>query len=161
MTLLKPFAALVFALALAVPAHAAMPTHPALKVTTLDGKTFDLAAQRGKWVIVNYWATWCPPCLEEVPDLVALYDSRKDKDVMVIGVVFDYDSEQTVARYVDDMLMSYPIVYGDDNVVKQIGRADALPTSYIYNPAGALVKVKRGIVSKPYLESLIDARPKE
>lgn len=120
------------------------------------GKTHHLSQYRGKWVIVNYWATWCPPCLEEVPDLVALYDSRKDKDVMVIGVVFDYDSPQTVSKFVDDMLMSYPIVYGDDTVVKQIGRADALPTSYIYNPAGTLVKIKRGIVSRQYLEALIN-----
>jgi thiol-disulfide isomerase/thioredoxin len=121
----------------------------------LAGKTHSLDQYKGKWVIVNYWATWCPPCLEEIPDLVALYDSRKNKDVMVIGVVFDYETVNTVTAYIDDMLMSYPVVLGDDKVIQQIGNADVLPTTYIYNPIGQLVKVKKGIVSRQYLETMM------
>ncbi len=121
----------------------------------MKGETHQLDNYKGKWVIVNYWATWCPPCLEEIPDLVNLYDSRKGIDLMVIGVVFDYETLQDVETYVDDMLMSYPIVLGNEQVVKQIGSAEVLPTSYIYNPQGKLVKVKRGIVSRQYLETII------
>jgi thiol-disulfide isomerase/thioredoxin len=120
-----------------------------------NGKQHTLSQYKGKWVFVNYWATWCPPCLEEVPDLVALYDSRKNKDVVVIGVVFDFDSEKDVFDYVDDMLMSYPIVLGDDAVKAQIGNADVLPTTYVYNPRGELIKIKRGLVTKQYLEILM------
>ncbi len=132
----------------------------AFTLTDLKGKTHQLDAYRGKWVIVNYWATWCPPCLEEIPDLVNFYDSRKDSDVMVIGVVFDYKTLEEVETYVDDMLMSYPVVLGGDQAVKQIGAAEVLPTSYIYNPQGKLIKVKRGIVSREYLETIIRMKAK-
>lgn len=127
----------------------------------MQGKAHRLAQYKGKWVLVNYWATWCPPCLEEVPDLVALYDSRKNKDVVVIGVVFDYQSVKEVEEYVDDMLMSYPIVLGDDAVVQQIGSADALPTTFIYDPHGRLVKTKRGLVTRQYLESVMQDKPQK
>ena len=130
-------------------------------LTDTAGKKHVLSQYKGKWVIVNYWATWCPPCLEEVPDLVALYDSRKNKDVMLLGVVFDFESAKDVAEYVDDMLMSYPIVLGDDGVMKQIGSAEVLPTTFIYNPSGELVKTKRGKVTKQYLEALISSETKK
>ena len=119
------------------------------------GVKHKLAAYKGKWVLVNYWATWCPPCLEEVPDLVNLYDHRRKKDLMILGVVFDYKSTKEVADYVDDMLMSYPIVLGDDEVAAQIGTADVLPTTFIYNPQGELVKIKRGLITKQYIEKII------
>ena len=130
-------------------------------LTDTNGKKHTLSQYKGKWVIVNYWATWCTPCLEEVPDLVALYDSRKNKDVMVLGVVFDFQSGKEVIEYVDDMLMSYPIVLGDDEVTKQIDYAKVLPTTFIYNPSGELVKTKHGKVTKQYLEAFIAIEAKK
>ncbi len=124
----------------------------------LSGKQHQLSQYAGRWLIINYWATWCPPCLEEVPELVALYDARKTKDLMVIGVVFDYESIEEVKRYVDDMLMSYPIVLGNDKIVKQIGSADVLPATYLFNPLGKLVKVKKGLVSSVYLETIMKGK---
>ncbi len=121
------------------------------------GIKHQLSNYKGKWVLVNYWATWCSPCLEEVPDLVNLYDHRKKKDLMVLGVVFDYKSVKDVNDYVDDMLMSYPIILGDDAVSTQIGSAEVLPTTFIYNPKGELVKIKRGLITKQYIERIIGA----
>lgn len=121
----------------------------------IAGKKHILSDYKGKWVIVNYWATWCPPCLEEVPDLVALYDCRKNKDLVILGVAFDYESAQEVTDYVNDMLISYPIVLGDEQVQKQIGFTEMLPTTYIFNPRGELVETKHGLVTKQYLNNLL------
>jgi thiol-disulfide isomerase/thioredoxin len=135
--------------------HADMATKPNFLLKDMAGVQHQLSHYKGKWVLVNYWATWCPPCLEEVPDLVNLYDQHKKKDLVVLGVVFDYKDVNEVKEYVDDMLMSYPIVLGDDSVVEQIGAADVMPTTFIYNPKGKLVKIKRGIVTKLYVENLM------
>ncbi|MDD2933421.1 MAG: TlpA disulfide reductase family protein [Methylotenera sp.] len=119
------------------------------------GNKYQLSQYKGKWVLVNYWATWCPPCLEEVPDLVSLYDKRRKTDLMVLGVVFDYQDVKEVNEYVEDMYISYPIVLGDDEVVAQLGSAEVLPTTFIYNPQGVLVKIKRGLITKQYIEKMI------
>ncbi len=144
-------------------AHTTSAPEPTLKNNFLlkdtTGRKHQLSDYKGKWVIVNYWATWCPPCLEEIPDLVAFYDAHKNRDAIVLGVTLDYKDAKEVAAYVDDMLMSYPIVLGDDAVTSQIGPADVLPTSFIYNPQGKLVKTKRGKVSRDYLEKIIAQKP--
>jgi thiol-disulfide isomerase/thioredoxin len=138
-------------LVLPVTAHAAL----SFKLTDTAGDVHRLADYQGKWVIVNYWATWCPPCLEEVPDLVNLYDQRRGKDVMVIGVVFEFNNIDEVEKFVDDMLMSYPVVLGNVQVAAEIGPAEILPTTYIYNPRGELVKIRRGLITRQYIEDLI------
>ncbi len=124
----------------------------------MTGSKHQLSSYKGKWVLVNYWATWCPPCLEEVPDLVNLYDQHMQKDLMVLGVVFDYKDVKEVEKYVDDMLMSYPIILGDDSVAAQIGQVDVLPTTFIYNPQGVLVKIKRGVITREFIEKAITGK---
>lgn len=148
---------LIIALFLFVlPSQAELTKRDVLK--DMAGKEHRLSNYQGKWVLINYWATWCPPCLEEVPDLVALYDERKGKDLVMIGVAVDYKSEQEVARFVDDMLISYPIVLGTPKVIQAIGSAEVLPSTYIYNPQGKLVKIKHGLVTKQYIENLISTK---
>jgi thiol-disulfide isomerase/thioredoxin len=119
----------------------------------IAGGTHTLPSYSGKWVIVNFWATWCPPCLEEIPDLIALHEKRKN--LSVIGVAVDYKSIEEVKSFVDDNLMSYPIVLGDDKVLQQFSPASVLPTTYIYNPQGNLVKVRQGLVTREYIEKII------
>lgn len=122
-------------------------------VRDMAGNSHALADYRGQWLVVNYWATWCPPCLEEIPDLIALDEARAD--VVVIGIAVDYKSRQEVERFVDDNLISYPVVLGDKSVLDQFGPADVLPTTYIYDPRGVLVKRHRGLITRNYIERMI------
>lgn len=124
-------------------------------VKDISGVKHTLANYKGKWVLVNYWATWCPPCLEEVPDLINLHENRRKKDVVVIGVVFDYANLKEVTDYVDDMLMTYPIVLSDNAVTSQFESVSVLPTTFIFNPEGKLVKIKHGAITKAYVEKII------
>lgn len=130
---------------------------PAANFTVKDisGVKHTLSNYKGKWVLVNYWATWCPPCLEEVPDLINLHENRRKKDVVVIGVVFDYANLKEVTDYVDDMLMTYPIVLSDNAVTSQFESVSVLPTTFIFNPEGQLVKIKHGAITKAYAEKII------
>ena len=121
----------------------------------LAGKEHHLSDYHGKWVLVNYWATWCPPCLDEIPDLVSLHENKKSKDLVVLGVAVDYKSELEVRNFVDDMLISYPVILGNSKIYSQYGAPVILPTTYLYNPQGKLVKVKRGQISKQYIEQLM------
>ena len=122
-------------------------------VKDIAGKTHTLAGHKGRWVLVNFWATWCPPCLDEIPDLIALHDGRKD--LAVIGIAMEYKSAQEIRTFVDDNLMSYPIVLGNDRILQQFGDAGVLPTTYIYNPQGKLVKVHRGLLTRQQIDKLI------
>lgn len=118
----------------------------------MEGKPHSLAGYKGKWVVVNYWAIWCPPCLEEIPDLIALHEKRKD--MAILGIALEYRNDKEVRDFVDDNLMSYPVVLGDDKLIGQIGPAEVLPMTYIYNPQGQLVKVRRGLITRQYIEKL-------
>ena len=80
---------------------AATAPKPALSVTTLDGQTFDLSKQTGKWVIVNYWATWCAPCLKELPDLSAYVSAHKDK-VAAIGLAFEDTDKEDIVKFLHE-----------------------------------------------------------
>ena len=121
--------------------------------TDSTGKKLTLADYKGKWVLINFWATWCPPCLKEIPDLVSLYESRKD--VMVIGIAMDYQNPKTVLKFVDSLSISYPIVLGDRKIASQIGPVSMLPTTYLFDPAGQPAAYKVGLISRESLEEFM------
>jgi thiol-disulfide isomerase/thioredoxin len=121
--------------------------------TDHTGTKLTLSDYKGKWVVINFWATWCPPCLKEIPDLVSLYQSRGD--VMVIGVAMDYSDPKTVLKYVKSMSIPYPIVLGDRKIAAQIGPLSMLPTTYVFDPSGNPSVYKVGLVSRESLEEFM------
>jgi thiol-disulfide isomerase/thioredoxin len=126
-------------------------------LTDTAGKSHTLSGYKGKWVLVNYWATWCPPCLEEIPDLIALHENKKN-NLVVIGVAMDYRSAKQVTDFADGLLVNYPIVLGNDQTVRQIGPVRGLPTTYLFNPDGKMVAQQVGAITREMVENYIASK---
>lgn len=122
------------------------------------GHVHHLADYRGKWVLVNFWATWCAPCLDEIPDLADLYNAHKNKDLMVIGVAMEYPSPQIVLDFLKENPIPYPVVMGDYKMAKQIGAVEALPTSFLFDPKGKLASYQPGPVTRKSVEEYMRSK---
>jgi thiol-disulfide isomerase/thioredoxin len=129
-------------------------TTQAFTLTDSRGKTHRLADYKGKWVLVNFWATWCPPCLEEIPDLVALHENKQNR-LVVIGIAMDYRDPKQVIEFAEQQMISYPIVLGNSKSSAEIGPVRGLPTTYLYNPEGKVVAYNVGALSRATVEAYI------
>jgi thiol-disulfide isomerase/thioredoxin len=124
---------------LAVPAFAEMPAKPTLVTTTIDGKSFDLSTQRGHWVIVNFWATWCVPCIKEMPDISAFVAAHKN--VTAIGLAYEDTDKADVLAFLKKHPVIYPIAQVDvTNPPKDFDEPKGLPTTYLIGPDGSIAK---------------------
>jgi thiol-disulfide isomerase/thioredoxin len=123
-----------------------------------QGKTQRLSDYRGKWVLVNFWATWCAPCLEEMPELDALHQAHKNKDLVVIGIALEYPNPQVVHDFLKEHPVSFPIVLGDYKMAREVGVVEALPTTYLFNPKGKKVSYQSGMVSRASVEEYIRSK---
>ena len=130
------------------------PDIPNLEVKTLDGSSFDLAAQRGKWVVVNYWATWCSPCLKEMPDLDAFAASRED--VVVVGLAYEDIEEEEMREFLADHPVSYPIAIVDVfDPPTAFPAPRGLPMTWLISPQGQVARRFLGPVTSRDLEQAI------
>ncbi len=131
-------------------------TMPALVVTTFDGKRWTLREQRGHWVLVNFWATWCGPCLEEMPALSA-FDTKRE-DVSVIGLAFDDIDHAGMQDFLKQHTVSYPIAMIDTlHPPQDFDTPRGLPTSYLIAPDGRVAKKIIGPLKISELEQAIAA----
>jgi len=143
------------ALACAIIVSAALPAS-AFSLKDAEGKTWRLADLKGKWVVVNFWATWCAPCVKEIPDLAAFAKDHADSAV-VLGVALDYDNVTQVKAFAKKVGMTYPMVPGEDQdqAEKQLGKVKGLPTTLVYDPSGKQVLNRTGTITREQLADIV------
>ena len=118
-----------------------------------QGRPQRLADYKGRYVVLNFWATWCVPCIQEIPEIAEF--ARAHKDVVVLGVAVDAeDNVAKVKQFATKTGHDYPLVFSDAKVEKQLGEPRALPTTRVYDPTGKVVYDKPGRVTKKSLEEL-------
>lgn len=134
-------------------------TAQAFTLTDSKGKVHRLADYKGKWVLVNFWATWCPPCLDEIPDLISLHEGKKN-NLVVIGIAMEYQDSKYVLDFADQQMISYPVVLGNSAISKQVGTVRGLPTTYLYDPQGKIVAYNVGPLTRADVEKYISGKQK-
>jgi len=118
----------------------ARPPAPETRVTTLDGRSIDLAALQGRVVIVDFWATWCPPCLAEIPHFKALYATYHPR-VEILAIAVDNEGESVVAPFVRQQGITYPVILGHDGkLAAAYGGIRGLPTTFVIDRRGRIYK---------------------
>ena len=122
----------------------------------LHGETVSLSDYRQKWVVLNYWATWCAPCRKEIPDLTSLHEARED--VVVLGLAFEDTEMENFDEFLEEFHPSYPILLVDVYAPPEpFGAPKVLPTTIILNPEGFPVKTYLGPVTRENIETFIDS----
>ena len=123
----------------------------------MDGRSHSLSDYRGKWVLVNYWATWCPPCLEELPELEVFHSGAGGKAV-VLGVNMEEIDEPALRAFVDQQFLSFPILVASARPSRDqlIGPVEAMPTSYLVTPQGEVVARQVGQITAEAINSFIE-----
>ena len=128
----------------------------ALQVATIDGRAYDLADHRGSWVVVNYWATWCSPCLEEMPELSALASMRDH--VEVVGLAYEDIEAEAMRGFLERHPVTYPVAIIDPlDPPADFATPRGLPMTWLIGPDGRVVKELLGPVTAMMLEEAIAA----
>jgi cytochrome c biogenesis protein CcmG/thiol:disulfide interchange protein DsbE len=128
---------------------------PNFSLKTYDGKIIELAKLKGKVVVVNFWATWCPPCRAEIPDFIKVYDIYKSKGLEIVGIALDEDGWPIVKPFLEKNKINYPIVLGTAEVVQQYGGIEGIPTTFIVDKKGNIVDHEVGMLTNGMLEQKI------
>ncbi len=124
---------------------------PALKVKTLDGQKLSLAELRGKVVLVNFWATWCPPCRAEMPGFEAVWRERQKDGFVVLGLSADDGGSGQVALFLADRGISYPVAMASASAKRSFGGVNALPSSFLIDKQGKVVRQVEGVFDERLL----------
>jgi len=129
---------------------------PPLVGQTLDGRTLTLEQLRGKPVLVTFWATTCPSCVEEIPHLTELYRELNPKGLEIIGVAMAYDPPEQVRAMVRQRQIPYPIVLdSEERIAREFDNVQLTPTSVLVSPEGRIVQYRLGLLDMSELRNTI------
>jgi len=113
-------------------------TTPSFQVTTLEGRTISSAGLRGQVVLVNVWATWCPPCRVEMPLLESMYRRHRDRGLVVLGLSVDTAPPDSVRAFLEERSISYPVAIVGPQVLEALGGVTGYPTSFLIDKTGRI-----------------------
>jgi thiol-disulfide isomerase/thioredoxin len=127
-----------------------------MRLTGVDGSVQQLSDFRGKWVVVNYWATWCPPCIEEMPELQAFHDDNEAVGAVVIGINSEVVSREKLLEFLDDYFITYPVFTSPPQFESELGSIPGLPTTFLVSPSGSVEAREVGGVTREMIEKFIE-----
>jgi peroxiredoxin len=130
---------------------------PAWKLKDLDGHEVSSDQFKGKVIVVDFWATWCAPCLEEIPGYVALQKKYGPAGLAVIGVSLDRRGPVFVKQFAESHGINYTLVMGDETVAEAFGGFEAIPTTFLINREGRILNRKTGAVPPEEYERLVQS----
>lgn len=128
---------------------------PAWQLKDLNGTAVSFEQFKGKVVVVDFWATWCPPCREEIPGYVALARKYEKEGLVIVGVSLDQGGPEVVKAFAAKWGIPYPLVMGDENVVAAFGGVEGIPTTFLIDRAGQIRDHKVGLVPTAEYEQRI------
>jgi len=129
-----------------------MKSAPGWELTDLAGKTVRSSDFKGKVVILDFWATWCPPCRAEIPGFIELQKKYQAQGLAVVGVSVDQAGVDSIRSFVQKQGINYPVVLADEKIETAYGGIEGLPTTFIIDRAGRIVKQHLGFTEKAVIE---------
>ncbi len=129
---------------------------PAYSLTTLNGHVFTSNELRGRVVLVNFWATWCPPCRFEMPGFESVYQKYKDRGFVVLGVSMDAGGEAPVKQFLADHHITYPVAMASGPMMQTFGNPNLLPTSFLIDQEGRVRGEVQGVFASAALQQAVD-----
>lgn len=117
---------------------------PDFTLPAVDGSMVKMSDYSGKVILVDFWATWCPPCQEMIPILSKLHKEYSDKGLVILGVSLDQDGLGVLGRFVHEKMIPYKVVMGDKKISNAFGGVSSIPTLYMVDREGRLVRKLTG-----------------
>lgn len=133
------------------PAHP-MVQAPSFHLKDVSGNKVVLADYQGKAVVLNFFATWCPPCRTEIPGFVKIYDRYREKGLEIIGISLDNDAEKVLPEFITEHSINYSVAIGTRDVIEQYGGIQSIPTTIFIDRNGDITNIHMGFIDEATFE---------